>query len=113
MSLFSIHHEISILNFHTDPQTGNLTLIFVWSFVFRFDFWLNIQDFIFGLVISIFPIHRDISRLNFLTDFQSGKVKLNSFRFDFWLEIEDSFGACHVNFIIIVNFHTDYQSGKN
>ena len=75
---------LSISNFHTDLQTGDLTFIFISSFVFCLDFWLNIQDFIFGLGMPIFSVHHDdISTINFHTDFQSGNVNLDLFRFDF------------------------------
>ena len=84
MSIFTIHYDISTLNFHTDFQSGNVNLD-----LFRFDIWLDIQDFIFGLGVSIFPIHPDISILNFHTDFQSGKVNSDPCRFDFWLVIQD------------------------
>ena len=54
MSIFTTHPDISSLNFHTDFQLENVYLD-----IFCFDFWLDIQDFIFGLGMSIFPTHHE------------------------------------------------------
>ena len=64
------------------------------TFKLEISFWLNIQDFIFGLVLSIFPIHHGISTLNYHTDIQLGNLNFMFvwsivFRLDFWLNIQD------------------------
>ena len=120
MSIFTTHPDILTLNFHTGFQLQKVALD-----IFCFEFWLDIQDFIFGLGMSIFLIHHEISILNFHTDLQTRDLTfifISSFVFclDFWLKIQDFiFGLgmympifpIHQD-ISTINFHTDFQSGK-